>query len=48
MLNNKIWPLAMLALSQSVLAAQLPNAGSQLQQIPSSPVPQKQQPITNN
>ena len=47
MLNNKIWPLAMLALSQSVLAAQLPNAGSQLQQIPSSPVPQKQQPITS-
>lgn len=47
MLNNKVWPLAMLALSQSVFAAQLPNAGSQLQQIPSSPMPQKQQPITS-
>ncbi len=47
MLNNKVWPLAMLALSQSVLSAQLPSAGSQLQQIPSSPVLQKQQPITS-
>lgn len=45
MLNQKVWPLAILALSQSVLAIQPPSAGSQLQQIPSSPIPQKQQPI---
>ena len=44
MLNNKLWPLAMLALSQTVIAVQPPTAGSQLQQIPSSPAPQKQQP----
>ena len=41
MLKNKIFPLAMLALSQSVLAAQPPSAGSQIQQIPVSPIQQK-------
>lgn len=44
MLNNKLLPLALLALSQSVLAQQLPNAGSQMQQIPPTPVPQKAPP----
>lgn len=44
-MNQKVWPLAILAFSQSVLAAQPPSAGSQLQQIPSSPIPPKQQPI---
>ncbi|AAZ19630.1 putative heme-hemopexin utilization protein B [Psychrobacter arcticus 273-4] len=44
-MNQKVWPLVILAFSQSVLAAQPPSAGSQLQQIPSSPIPEKQQPI---
>lgn len=44
MLKNKLLPLALLALSQSVLAQQLPNAGSQMQQIPPTPVPQKAPP----
>jgi hemolysin activation/secretion protein len=36
--------VALLALSQSLLAQQPPSAGSQLQQIPPSPVPQKSAP----
>jgi len=44
MINHKIWPLALLALSQSVLAAEPISAGSQLQQIPPSPIPQKEVP----
>ncbi len=44
MINNKVWPLALLALSHSVLAIEPPSAGSQLQQIPPSPMPQKEQP----
>ena len=41
MLKNKLLPFALLALSQTVFAQQPPSAGSQLQQIPPSPVPQK-------
>ena len=37
-------PFALLALSQGVLAQQLPSAASQLQQIPPSPVPEKMAP----
>jgi hemolysin activation/secretion protein len=44
MINNKIWPLALLALSQGVLAVEPPSAGSQLQQIPPAPIPQKEGP----
>lgn len=44
MLKRNLWPLAMLAFSQSVLAVELPNAGTQLQQIPPSPTPQKLPP----
>lgn len=44
MINYKIWPLALLALGQSVLAAEPISAGSQLQQIPPSPIPQKEVP----
>ncbi len=44
MLIRNLWPLAMLAFSQSVLAVELPNAGTQLQQIPPSPTPQKLPP----
>lgn len=44
MLKNKLLPLALLALSQGVLAQQMPNAGSQIQQIPPPPVPQKAPP----
>ncbi|MDO8261660.1 MAG: ShlB/FhaC/HecB family hemolysin secretion/activation protein, partial [Gallionella sp.] len=44
MLKSKIWPLAMLALSQNVLAVEPPNAGTQLQQIPPSPTLQKSPP----
>ncbi|MBC7750216.1 MAG: ShlB/FhaC/HecB family hemolysin secretion/activation protein, partial [Candidatus Saccharibacteria bacterium] len=43
-MNHKIWPLALLALSQSVLAVEPPTAGSQIQQIPPSPTPQKEVP----
>lgn len=35
---------ALLALSQGILAQQLPGAGSQIQQLPPSPVPQKSPP----
>jgi len=41
---NKFIPYALLALSQSVFAAQPPSAGSQMQQIPPAPVPQKAAP----
>lgn len=44
MIKNKLLPLALLALSQGVLAQQPPTAGSQLQQVPSAPVPQKAPP----
>jgi hemolysin activation/secretion protein len=37
-------PFALLALSQGVLAQQLPGAGSQIQQLPPVPVPQKALP----
>ncbi|MDB5992087.1 MAG: Polypeptide-transport-associated domain protein ShlB-type [Herbaspirillum sp.] len=39
MINNKIFPFALFALSHIVFAAELPSAGSQLQQIPPAPVP---------
>ncbi|CDS53302.1 Hemolysin activation/secretion protein [Polaromonas sp. CG9_12] len=41
MFKNKLLPLALLALSQTGFAQQPPSAGSQLQQIPAAPVPQK-------
>lgn len=41
---NKLLPIALLALSQSVWAQQIPSAGSQLQQIPPSPAPSKAAP----
>ena len=41
MFKNKLLPLALLALSPTGFAQQPPNAGSQLQQIPAAPVPQK-------
>lgn len=44
MLKRNILSLALLALSQSVLAIEPPNAGTQLQQIPPSPTPQKRPP----
>ncbi len=44
MLKSKIWPLAMLVLSQNVFAVEPPNAGTQLQQIPPSPTLQKSSP----
>lgn len=44
MLQNKIFPIALLTLSQSVLAQQLPGAGSQIQQLPPVPAPQKAAP----
>ena len=37
----KLLPLAMLSLSQSLFAQQIPGAGSQLQQLEPPPVPQK-------
>jgi len=43
-IKNKLLPFALLALSQSVLAQQPPSAGSQIQQIPPAPVPQKAAP----
>ena len=42
--TNKLLPFALLALSQSLFAQQPPSAGSQLQQIPPSPIPQKAAP----
>ena len=44
MFKNKMIPFALLALSQSILAQQIPGAGSQMQQIPPTPVPQKLAP----
>ena len=44
MFKNKLLPFALLALSQSLFAQQLPSAGSQMQQIPPSPVPEKAAP----
>ncbi|WP_349280000.1 ShlB/FhaC/HecB family hemolysin secretion/activation protein [Polaromonas hydrogenivorans] len=44
MFKNNLLPLALLALSQGVLAQQPPSAGSQIQQIPPAPVPQKMAP----
>jgi len=39
--HSKLLPLALLALSSSVFAQQIPNAGSQLQQIPPTPTPEQ-------
>lgn len=44
MFKIKLLPFAILALCQTVLAQQPPTAGSQIQQIPPSPVPQKAAP----
>ncbi|ART56156.1 peptide transporter [Acidovorax carolinensis] len=44
MFKNKILPFALLALGQTVFAQQLPSAGSQIQQIPPTPIPQKAAP----
>ena len=44
MLKNKFLPLALLAISHHVFAQQLPGAGSQIQQLPQTPVPQKAPP----
>jgi len=44
MLKNKLFPYALLVLSNSIFAAPLPNAGSQMQQIPPSPIQQKAAP----
>ncbi|WP_228778520.1 MULTISPECIES: ShlB/FhaC/HecB family hemolysin secretion/activation protein [unclassified Polaromonas] len=43
-MNKTLLSLAMLALSQGLLAQQLPGAGSQIQQLPPVPVPQKAAP----
>jgi len=42
--KNKLLPFALLVLSQSVFAQQPPSAGSQIQQIPPAPIPQKAVP----
>ena len=44
MLKLKLIPFALLAMSHSVFAQQLPTAGSQMQQIPPAPLPQKMAP----
>lgn len=44
MLKSKLIPCALLAMSHSVFAQQLPSAGSQMQQIPPAPTPQKMPP----
>jgi len=44
MTKNRFLPYALLALSQTVFAQQPPTAGSQMQQIPPSPAPQKFEP----
>lgn len=41
MFKNKIFPYALLTLSPMVLAAEPPSSGSQMQQIPASPIQQK-------
>jgi len=43
-LQNKLVTLALLVLSQGTVAAELPSAGSALQQIPSAPIPDKAAP----
>ncbi len=43
-LNKSLVPFALLVLSQSLLAQQIPGAGSQMQQIPAAPAPQKAPP----
>ena len=43
--KNKLLPFALLALSQSLFAQQPPSAGSQIQQIPPAPVPQREAPV---
>jgi hemolysin activation/secretion protein len=45
-LQNKLLPIALIALSQSVAAQQPPTAGSQIQQIPPAPVLPKAAPET--
>jgi len=40
MMKNKLFPFALLALSQSIFAQQAPSAGSQMQQIPPVPIQQ--------
>jgi hemolysin activation/secretion protein len=44
MLNSKLLPFALLALSHGVFAQQAPSSGSQLQQIPPAPTQQKATP----
>lgn len=44
MLKKKLFTVALLAISPSVFAQQPPTAGSQMQQIPPSPVPEKFEP----
>ena len=44
MFKNKLLPFALLTLSQSIFAQQLPSAGSQIQQIPPVPTSQKVAP----
>lgn len=44
MFKTKLLPFALLALTQGAFSQQPPSAGSQLQQIPPSPVPQKAAP----
>jgi hemolysin activation/secretion protein len=44
MFKSKLIPCALLAMSHSVFAQQLPTAGSQMQQIPPAPMPQKTAP----
>jgi hemolysin activation/secretion protein len=44
MLKSKLIPCALLAISHTVFAQQLPSAGSQMQQIPPAPMPQKAAP----
>ena len=43
-LKNKYLPFALLALGQTLFAQQLPSAGSQIQQIQSTPIPEKAAP----
>ena len=47
MLKLTLLPLALLALTHSVIAQQLPNAGTQLQQIPPAPTPLKSTPTVD-
>jgi hemolysin activation/secretion protein len=47
MLNKKLFTVALLALSPSIFAQQPPTAGSQMQQIPPAPLPQKAEPTVD-